>query len=221
MVSDSFISRLLPVALVAVLAFAGWWLFLRTPHTSVVQQQAPGVLDAPSTAGPYLLQASQVGPTYDQVAAETRSTTSAEIRKDETAAGLATIRSSWKAGAHAGWYQVHGAITITSRAEVFSSSQLSIVSSVIRRQMLALYHGRAATAPSALPGTDHWFITGRTISPLYSQYSPRRQVAVAGWQDGDVLGVIVVTGLPRDDVPTVAARLAVAQDQHIAFVAGH
>jgi hypothetical protein len=42
-------------------------------------------------------------------------------------------------------------------------------------------------------------------------------VAVYGWQHGNVLAVIVVTGLPKDNVGEVAATLARAQDQNIAY----
>jgi hypothetical protein len=216
--SDSLISRLMPLLLIVALAVGGWWVFLRSDHPAVAPQQAPGVLDGPSSANPYLLQPSQIGPEYDQVAAETRATTSTEILKGQSAAGLATIRSSWKDGARAGWYQVHGSLAVTSRAEVFSTSNLSAVSSSLRAQMLHLYHGHIATAPASLPGTGGWFITGRTISPIISPYPFRRQVAVYGWQHGDVLAIIIVSGLARDDVPKAAATLATAQDGNIKFV---
>jgi hypothetical protein len=216
--SDSLLSRLMPVLLILAVAVGGWWMFLR-PHPAAVEpQQGPGVLDGPSSANPYLLQPSQIGPEYDQVAAETRATTSTEIRRGESAAGLATIRSSWKDGARAGWYQVHGSLAVTSRAEVFSTSNLSAVSSSLRTQMLHLYHGHIASAPAALPGSGGWFITGHTISPIISPYPFRRQVAVYGWQHGDVLAIIIVSGLGHDDVPKAAATLATAQDANIKFV---
>ena len=66
--NDSFLSRLLPGLLVAAAIFAAWWLFIRAGDHPSVPQQAPGLLDAPSSVGPMLLQASQLGPTYDQSA---------------------------------------------------------------------------------------------------------------------------------------------------------
>lgn len=216
--SDSLISRLMPGLLVAVAVFAAWWLFIRPHHSSAVPQQGPGVLDAPSSARPYLLQPSQLGPEYDQLAEETRATTSTEIRTDETAAGLALIRSSWKGGARAGWYQVHGSITVGSRAEVFTSSTLTPVSDTIRREMMRLYHAHPATPPGQVPGTNGWFLAGTTVSQVISPFNPHRQVAVYGWQDHDVLAVVVVTGLRSDDVPTAAVKLAQAQDSNIRFV---
>ena len=50
-----------------------------------------------------------------------------------------------------------------------------------------------------------------------SLFPPRRQVAVYGWQHGNVLAVIVVTGLPKDNVGEIAATLARAQDQNIGY----
>ena len=218
--SDSLISRLMPGLLVAVAVFAAWWLFIKPHHHAAVPQQGPGVLDAPSSARPYLLQPSQIGPEYDQLADATRSTTSTEIRTGERKAGLALIRSSWKGGARAGWYQVHGTITVSSRAEMFTSSALGPVSDTFRHQMLKLYHGHPATPPGQVPGTNGWFITGTTISPIISPYNPHRQVAVYCWQHGDVLAMVVVTGLAHDDVPSAAVKLAQAQDSNIRFVSG-
>jgi hypothetical protein len=43
---------------------------------------------------------------------------------------------------------------------------------------------------------------------------------VYGWQHGDVLAVVVVTGLPRDDAPSAAVKLAQAQDSNISYVSG-
>ena len=122
--SDSLLSKLMPGLLVAAAVFAAWWMFIKPHHHAPVPQQGPGVLDTPSSARPYLLQASQVGPEYDQLADATRSTTSTGIRAGEPPAGLALINSSWKGGARAGWYQVHGAMTVDSRAELFSTSAL-------------------------------------------------------------------------------------------------
>jgi hypothetical protein len=218
--SDSLLSRLVPGLLVAAALFAAWWVLIKPHHHAAVPQQAPGVLDGPSSAAPYLLQASQVGPEYDQLANETRPTTSTGIRRDEPPAGLDLIRTSWKGGANAGWYQVHGAITVSSRAELFTTSALGPVSATLRRQMLRLYHGHVASPPAAVPGTGGWFITGTTVSPIISPYDPHRRVAVYGWQHGDVLAVIVVTGLPRDDVQSDAVKLAQTQDANIAYVAG-
>jgi hypothetical protein len=216
--SNSLISRLMPGLLVAVAVFAAWWLFIKPHHHAAVPQQGPGVLDAPSSAKPYLLQPSQLGPEYDQLADATRATTSTEIRTGQAQAGLAVIRSFWKGGARAGWYQVHGSITVDSRAEVFTSAGLTPVSDTIRRQMIRLYHGRPATPPGQGPGTNGWFIAGTTVSPIISPFNPHRQVAVYGWQEGDVLAVVVVTGLRRDDVPSAAIKLAQAQDSNIRFV---
>jgi hypothetical protein len=218
--SDSLFERLMPGLLVAAALFAAWWVLLKPHHHAPVPQQGPGVLDNPSKAGPYLLQPSQVGPEYDQLADQTRATTSTGIRKDEPAAGLAVINSFWQNGAQAGWYQVHGAITVNSRAEVFTTSALAPVAATLRREMLRLYHGHLATPPGQAPGTHGWFITGTTISPIISSYDPHRRVAVYGWQHGTVLAMIVVTGLPRDDVPSDAIKLAQAQDSNIRFVSG-
>jgi len=44
-------------------------------------------------------------------------------------------------------------------------------------------------------------------------------VAIVGWQHGDVLAVIVVTGRPADGVAEAAAKLATTQDGNIGFVA--
>jgi hypothetical protein len=218
--SDSLLSKLMPGLLVAAAVFAAWWLFIRPHHQAPVTQQGPGVLDTPSSARPYLLQASQVGPEYDQLADATRSTTSTGIRKDEPAAGLAVIRSSWKGGARAGWYQVHGSMTVSSRAELFTTSALQPVAATIRGELIRLYHGHRASPPSQVPGTNGWFLTGTTVSPIISPFDPHRRVAVYGWQHGDVLAVIVVTGLARDDVPSAAVKLARAQDSNIRFVSG-
>jgi hypothetical protein len=218
--SDSLVSRFLPGLLVAVAVFAAWWLFIRPHHHPAVPQPGPGVLDGPSSAGPYLLQPSQLGPEYDQLANATRPTTSTGIRTGEPLAGLALIRSSWKGGARAGWYQVHGSMTVSSRAEVFSSSALKPVADTIRRQLVQLYHAHPDTPPGQVPGINGWFLTGRTISPIISPFDPHRRVAVYGWQHGDVLAVVVVTGLPRDDVPSAAVKLAQAQDSNISYVSG-
>jgi hypothetical protein len=113
---------------------------------------------------------------------------------------------------------VHGSITVDSRAEVFTSDALTPVSDTIRRQMMRLYHGHPATPPGQVPGTNGWFISGTTVSPIISPFNPHRQVAVYGWQEGDVLAVVVVTGLRRDDVPSAAIKLAQAQDSNIRFV---
>ena len=50
--SDSLISRLMPLLLIVALAVGGWWVFLRSDHPAVAPQQAPGVLDGPSSANP-------------------------------------------------------------------------------------------------------------------------------------------------------------------------
>jgi len=216
---DSFISRLLPGLLVALAIFAAWWLFIRSGAQPSVPQQAPGLLDAPSSVGPLLLQASQVGPTYDQSADSTRATTSLEIRKGQSPAATRVIAHTWKAGARAGWSQVHGSITVFSRAELFTGAGLNAVSAGFERQMVRTYHGKPATAPGPLPGHNGWLIQGTTVSPIISTlYPPRRQVAVYGWQHGDVLAMVVVTGLPRDGVLQAATTLANAQDQNIGFV---
>ena len=94
---------LLPGLLVAAAIFAAWWLFIRAGDHPSVPNQAPGVLDAPSSVGPMLLQASQLGPTYDQSAEDTRATTSVEIRKGQSPAATRIIAHTWKAGARAGW----------------------------------------------------------------------------------------------------------------------
>ena len=219
--NDSFLSRLLPGLLVAAAIFAAWWLFIRAGDPPSVPQQAPGLLDAPSSVGPLLLQASQVGPTYDQSADSTRATTSLEIRKGQSPAATKVIAHTWKAGARAGWSQVHGSITVLSRAELFTGAGLSAVSAGFERQMVRAYHGKPATAPGPLPGQDGWLIKGTTVSSIFSTlYPPRRQVAVYGWQHGDVLAMVVVTGLPRDGVLQAATTLANAQDKNIAYVTG-
>jgi len=218
--SDSLISRLMPGLLLAVAVFAGWWLFITPHHHSPVPQPGPGVLDTPSSAQPYLLQASQLGPEYDQLANATRPTTSTGIRSGEPAAGLALIRSSWKGGARAAWYQVHGSMTVSSRAELFTTSAFRPVADTIRGELVRLYHAHPATPPGQVPGANGWFLTGTTVSPIISPYDPHRRVAVYGWQHGDVLAVVVVTGLPRDDVPSAAVKLAQAQDSNIRYVSG-
>jgi hypothetical protein len=91
--NDSFVSRLLPGLLVAAAIFAAWWLFIRAGDHPSVPQQAPGLLDAPSSVGPMLLQASQLGPTYDQSAQNTRATTSVEIRKGQSPAATRLSRT--------------------------------------------------------------------------------------------------------------------------------
>jgi hypothetical protein len=217
--NDSLISRLMPGLLMAVAIFAAWWLFIRGGDHPSVPQQAPGVLDAPSSVGPMLLQASQLGPTYDQSAQDTRATTSLEIRNGQSPAATGIIAHAWKAGARAGWSQVHGSITVFSRAELFTGSHLNAVAAGFRRQMIHTYHGRPAIAPAPLPGQHGWLLQGTTVSQIYSTlYRPRRQVAVYGWQHGDVLALVVVTGLPRDGVLQAATTLANAQDQNIGFV---
>ena len=219
MSSDSIVSRLMPGLLVAALLFGGWWLFIRDGGSAPVPQQAPGVLDAPSHAEPYLLQASQLGPDYNQQADGTRAVTSAEIRAGQSPAALKVIRASWQNGARAAWAQVNGSVTVDSEAEVFTGGHLSQISAGIRKRMIARYHGSSAKPPAPVPSRS-WFLTGRTISQIYStQYPPKRQVAVIGWQHGDVLAVIVVTGLPRDGVPEIAAKLATTEDATIGYVA--
>jgi hypothetical protein len=217
--NDSLLSRLLPGLLVAAAIFAAWWLFIRAGDHPSVPNQAPGLLDAPSSVGPMLLQASQLGPTYDQSAQDTRATTSVEIRKGQSPVATRVIAHTWKAGARAGWSQVHGSITVLSRAELFTGSDLGAVSAGFERQMVHTYHGKPATAPGPLPGQHGWLLQGTTVSQIYSTlYPPRRQVAVYGWQHGDVLAILVVTGLPRDGVLQAATTLANAQDQNIGFV---
>jgi hypothetical protein len=214
-------SRIAPGILLAVVALMAWWMFFRGGDSHTVPQPPAGVLSGPSSAGPYLLQPSQIGGGYDQSADQTRATTSSEIRAGQNAAALRAINSGWKAGAWAGWTQSNGSITVISRAEVFKVSNLSGVASAFEQRAIHLYHGKPSALPSDVPGTGGWFITGRTISPIYSSVYPAlRRVAVYGWQHGDVLAVITVTGLPKDDVPTVAATLASAQDQNIGFVSG-
>jgi hypothetical protein len=216
--SDSFISRLLPGLLLAAVAVAGWWMFMRGHENHAVPQLPAGVLAVPSSAGPDLLQPSQIGAAYVQSADQTRKTTDAEIRLGQSAAALKVINASWKAGAWAGWSQPSGSITALSRAEVFTVSGLSSVSQGFEKRAIRAYHGKVTAVPADVPGDGGWFVTGTTISPIYSSlFPPRRQVAVYGWQHGNVLAVIVVTGLPKDDVGAVAATLARAQDQNIAY----
>jgi hypothetical protein len=214
-------SRILPGLLVAAVAFAAWWMLIRGGEHHAVPQPPAGVLAAPSSAGPYLLQPSQIGAAYVQVADETRKTTDAQIRLDQSPAALRVINAGWKAGAWAGWYEGNGSITAVSRAEVFTVSNLSGVASTFKQRAMATYHGKTTALPSGVPGDNGWFITGSTISPIYSsQFPPRREVAVYGWQRGDVLAVITVTGLAKDGVSEVAATLARAQDQNIRFAEG-
>jgi hypothetical protein len=217
--SDSLLGRLLPGLLVAAVVFGAWWLFIRDGGGHPVPQQGPGVLDTPSSAQPYLLQASQLGPNYNQLADDTRAVTAAEIRAGQSPAALKVIRSSWKNGARAGWTEVNGSVTVDSESELFTGSDLSPVSDGIRKHLIARYHASKARPPGVVPA-GAWFLTGRTISQIYStEYSPKRQVAVAGWQHGDVLAVVVVTGLPRDGVAEIAAKLATTQDGNIRYVA--
>ncbi len=220
--SDTFSSRIVPGLLLAAVAFVAWWAFLRGGEHHAVPQLPAGVLAAPSSADPDLLQPSQIGAAYTQSAVQTRTTTDAEIRLGQSAAALRVIRAGWKAGAWAGWYEVNGSITAVSRAELFKVGKLSAVASGFEHRAIRMYHGKASAIPSGVPGHGGWFVTGTTISPIYSsQYPSRRQVAVYGWQQGDVLAVITVTGLPRDGVAEVAAKLATAQDQDISFASGH
>jgi hypothetical protein len=214
-------TRIAPGILLVAVALMAWWMFFRGNDSPALPQPPPGVLAGPASAGPYLLQPSQIGGRYDQSANQTRSTTSAEIRAGQTAAALRVINSSWKAGAWAGWSESDGSITVISRAEVFKVGNLSGVAKAFELSAIHAYHGKPTALPAHVPGTGGWFITGRTISPIYSSVYPAlRRVAVYGWQHGDVLAVITVTGLPKDDVPTVAATLASAQDQNIGFVSG-
>src|SRR3954453_13081644 len=179
--NDSFLSRLLPGLLVAAAIFAAWWLFIRAGDQPSVPQQAPGLLDAPSSVGPMLLQASQLGPTYDQSAESTRATTSLEIRNGQSPAATRTIAHTWKAGARAGWSQVHGSITVFSRAELFTGSHLNAVAAGFKPQKIHPYHGNPAIPPGPLPGRHGWLLQGTTVAQIYSTlYPPRRQVAVYG-----------------------------------------
>src|SRR2546421_10345378 len=173
--NDSLLSRLLPGLLVAAAIFAAWGLFIRAGDHPSVPNQAPGLLDAPSSVGPMLLQASQLGPTYDQSAQGTRATTSVEIRKGQSPAATRIIAHTWQAGARAGRSQVHDSITVLSRAELFTGSDLGAVSAGFERQMVHTYHGKPATAPGPLPGQHGWLLQGTTVSQIYSTlYPPRR-----------------------------------------------
>ena len=216
--SDSLLSRLLPGLLVAAALFGMWWLFVRDGGSQAVPREAPGVLDGPSSAIPYLLQSSQLGPEYDQKTAGSRPVTSSEMRAGQSPRGLDVVKASWKNGARGSWVQAHGTITVTSEAELFDTSQLGPVSDSIERRMIKLYHGREASSPAPLPA-GAWFLTGRTISHMISTYPARRQVAVVGWQHGDVLAVVVITGLPHDGVTDIAGKLATTQDGNIGFAA--
>jgi hypothetical protein len=219
--SDSVMTRIAPGILLVAVALMAWWMFFRGGDSPSVPQPPPGVLAGPASAGPYLLQPSQIGGRYDQSANQTRATTSSEIRVGQTAAALRVVNSSWKAGAWAGWSESDGSITVISRAEVFKVGNLPGVAKTFEQSAIRAYHGKPTALPAHVPGTGGWFITGRTISPIYSSVYPAlRRVAVYGWQHGNVLAVITVTGLPKDDVPTVAATLASAQDQNIGFVSG-
>jgi hypothetical protein len=216
--SDSVMSRFLPGLLLAAVAVAAWWMFLRGGQHHAVPQPPAGVLAVGSSAGPDLLQPSQIGAAYVQSAEQTRKTTDAEIRDGQSAAALKVIDADWKTGAWAGWSNPNGSITALSRAEVFTAGNLSSVSAGFEQRAIRTYHGKATAPPSNVPGDSGWFVTGTTISQVYSTlYPAKRQVAVYGWQHGDVLAVIVVTGLPRDNVGEVAATLARAQDQNIGY----
>jgi hypothetical protein len=211
-------SRLLPLILAAVILFAGWWVFVRSPGSGgSTPQLGPGVLGGGSKATPDLLQASQMGSGYDQDATGTRATSSADIRKGQSPQGLSVIASSWKDGAQASWYQPAGSITVTSRAEVFTSDNLGPVSDALERLTLAAYHGHTASPPGSMPGSDGWYIEGTTISPIVSSFPARREVAAYGWREGDVLAIVVVTGLHSDDAPDAVVKLAKAQDANIRF----
>ena len=94
----------------------------------------------------------------------TRATTSLEIRKGQSPAATRIIAHTWKAGARAGWSQVHGSITVLSRAELFTGSGLNAVSAGFERQMIHAYHGKPATAPGPLPGQHGWLLQGTTVS---------------------------------------------------------
>ncbi len=219
--SDSITSRLLPGLVLVAVAFAAWWLFLRGGETHTVPQGPSGVLAVPSSAGPYLLQQSQIGTGYDQSAAQTGKTTGAQIRAGQSTAAVRVIDQGWKAGARAGWSKASGSITATSRAELFTVSNLSAIAAGFEKRAVRAFHGKPSAPPSGVPGTGGWFVTGTTISPILSQpYPRRRQVAVYGWQHGNVLAVITVTGLPRDGVAEIVATLAKAQDDDIRFASG-
>jgi hypothetical protein len=216
---DSLFSRLVPGLLVAAALFAAWWFLIRDPGPHGLSQQAPGVLDAPSSAEPYLLQSSQLGPTFDQQSVGTRAVTAAEIRAGQSAHARDVIESSWKNGARALWMQAHGSVSVNSEAELFASSSFTPVADGIRDRLAKRYHASAARPPAAIPA-GAWFLTGHTFSSTYSsQFPPGRQVAIVGWQHGDVLAVIVVTGRPADGVAEAAAKLATTQDGNIGFVA--
>src|SRR4029078_11028662 len=116
--TDSWLSLLLPGLLVAAAIFAAWWLFIRAGDHPSVPNQAPGLLDAPSSVGPMLPQPPQRGPSDHQSAEDTRATTSVEIRKGQSPAATRIIAHTWKAGARAGWAQVHGSHTLLSQDEL-------------------------------------------------------------------------------------------------------
>jgi hypothetical protein len=211
---------MLPLILAGLVLFAGWWVFIRTPGSGgSTPQPGPGVLGGTPKATTFLLQASQMGAGYDQDATATRATSSAEIRRGQSAQGLSIIASSWKDGARASWYQPNGSMTVTSRAEVFTTGNLANVSAALERLTLAAYHGHRASAPGSLPGSDGWYIEGTTISPIISSFPLRRQVAAYGWREGDVLAIVVVSGLPSDDAPDAVVKLARAQDANIRYAA--
>ena len=120
--SDSLLSRLLPGLLVAAALFGMWWLFVRDGGSQAVPREAPGVLDGPSSAIPYLLQSSQLGPEYDQKTAGSRPVTSSEMRAGQSPRGLDVVKAAWNNGARGSWVQAHGTITVTSEAELFDTS---------------------------------------------------------------------------------------------------
>jgi|SRR5262245_31888181 len=214
---DSLLSRLLPGLLVAAALFGAWWFLIRDPGSHSVPQQAPGVLDGPASAAPFLLQSSQLGPEFDQQSAGTRAVTAAEIRVGQSANARKLIDASWKSGARAFWMQEHGSVTVNSEAEVFGSSSFGAVADGIRHRLVKRYHAVSANPPAQLP-QGAWFLTGHTISQIYSaQFPPQRDVAIVGWQHGDVLAVVVVTGRPSAGVPEAAAKLATTQDGNIDF----
>ena len=146
--TDSVMSRFLPGLLLAAVAVAAWWMFLRGGQHHAVPQPAAGVLAVGSSAAPDLLQPSQIGAAYVQSAEQTRKTTDAEIRAGQSAAALRVINADWKAGAWAGWSQANGSITALSRAEVFTASSLSSVSSGFEKRAIRMYHGKATAPPS-------------------------------------------------------------------------
>ena len=196
---SSSLSAALPLIFVAAFVVAGWWLLAgRGTGSTPVDVPVPS---AESEAVPYLLHPGPLGAGW--VEQQPRKTTIAELQT----AGDGLGEGIWEAGATAGFDQVAGPGTIESRAEVFTTSDLTTVVAALRSDAERRYQGTAEPGPIGSPGDVSYLITGR---------SPQgNQAAVLLWQHGSVIGIVTVTGLRADGVPERAATLAGLQDRWI------